>query len=343
VSPYAKSALTWLSVIAGLIVFFALRYAMVEGFFNSGTAITPEACRPIAAGLQGPQDFQIDPAHDAMFVSAINREAKQAYSDPHDGLYLLKLDDPSAQPVRLAGTPIDFHPDGLSLYRDQGGETLMVIDHKPNGRHMVEIYSVDFSGNVPVLSQQSVVQSGAMVRPNDLAAVGQNQFYVTNDHVTREPLGRFAEDYLLWPHADVLLYNGMGFRIVTQRIAMPNGILAKGALLYVTATNERRVIAFNRQDFTGDITEAGSLSIPARLDNLSTDVAGNLIVAGEAKPGTAQIFRVHLGPDGVPVSYETLFSDDGHLLKSANSAGVYNGHLFIGSARDSKMLECDIK
>ena len=49
-------------------------------------------------------------------------------------------------------------------------------------------------------------------------------------------LGRFAEDYLLWPHADVLLYNGMGFRIAVQRIAFPNGILAQGGFLYVTAT-----------------------------------------------------------------------------------------------------------
>ena len=341
-SPYLKSALTWLSVVLGLTVFFVLRYAMVQGVFTGAALVTPGGCRAIATSLKNPQDLQIDPAHDAIFVSALNRGAPN--SDPHDGLYLLKLDDPAAPPVRLAGTPIDFHPDGFSLYRAPGGgETLMVIDHKPNGRHMVEIYGVDFSGEAPRLSQQFVVQSGAMVSPNDLAAVGENQFYLTNDHVTKEAFGRFGEDYLLWPHADVLLYNGGGFRIAAQRIAMPNGILARGALLYVTATNERRVIAFSREDFTGNLTEAGSLSIPARLDNLSADAAGNLIVAGEAKPGIAQVFRVRVGPDGVPLSYETIFSDDGHLLKSASAAAVYGGHLFIGSAEDSKMLECDVK
>jgi hypothetical protein len=243
----------------------------------------------------------------------------------------------------LAGTPLDFHPDGISFFHGENSSVLMVIDHKPNGRSMVEFYSVDFSGELPKLRPQSVVQSGAMISPNDLAAVGQNQFYITNDHMTQSGLGRFGEDYMLWPHSDVLLYNGEGFRIATQRIAMPNGILARGTILYVTATNERRVIAFTRQDFTGDITETGSLSIPARLDNLSADAAGNLIVAGETRPGSAQVFRVRLGPDGVPLSYETIFSDDGHTLKGASSAAVYNGRLFIGSAYDSKMLMCNAK
>jgi hypothetical protein len=340
VSPYAKSALTWASVIAGLVVFFVLRYALVQGVFNSVAEMTPGPCKPIATGLKGPGDLSIDTAHNVLLVAARNSEKP----DAQDGIYVLKLDDPAGPPQRLAGTPADFHPDGISLFRDESGkETLMAIDRKPNSRQMVEFYSLDFSGDAPKASQQSVVQSGVMVSPNDLAAVGENQFYVSNDHVTHDRLGRFAEDYLLWPHADVLLYNGMGFRIATQRIAAPSGILARGSSLYVTAANERRLIAFAREDFTGNLDEAGSLSLPARLRHLTADAQGNLIVAGETRPGTAQVFRVRLGPDGKPLSYDTLFSDDGHLIKGANSAAVYNGHLFIGSAGDSKMLMCDIK
>ncbi|HWC62285.1 MAG TPA: hypothetical protein VG501_01605 [Rhizomicrobium sp.] len=339
-SPYAKSALTWASVIAGLIVFFGIRYALVQGVFNSVAEITPGTCRPVAPGLKGPNDLLIDVAHNLLLIAA--RDGRNP--DPHDGIYLLKLDDPAAPPQRLAGTPADFHPTGLSLYRDASGkETLMAIDDGPNGRKMVQFYGLDFSGEAPTASQESVVQSGAMVSPHDVAAVGENQFYVTNDHVTHDRLGRFAEDYLLWPHADVLLYNGMGFRIVTQRIAMPSGILARGAYLYLAAANERRVIALSREDFTGNLDEIGSLSIPARLNHLTADAQGDLIVAGETRPGSAQVFRVRLGPDGKPLSYETIFSDDGHLLKGASSAAVHDGHLFIGSAEDSKMLECDFK
>ena len=339
-----KSLMTWAAVIAGLVVFFVLRYQMVQGIFTPLEAVSPGVCRAIAAGVQGPEDFEIDAAHNAIFVSSLNRQAAIANSDPRDGIYLLKLDNPAAAPVKLAGPPKDVHPHGISLYRaGDGSETLMVIDHRPGGRQAVEIYSLDFSGETPRLSQQSTIQSGLLVSPNDLAAIAPDKFYVTNDHVTKTALGRFAENYLLWPHADVLAFNGVGFHVGVQRIALPNGALAKGGYLYVTAMNERRVLAFTREDFTGNRDEIGALSLPARLDNISMDAAGDLIIAGQAKPGSAQVFRVRLSPDGVPLSYETLFSDDRHRLNGASSAAVYGGHLFIGSARDSKMLECDLK
>jgi arylesterase / paraoxonase len=343
-SPLGKALITWAAVIAAVAVFFTARYEWVQGAFNHLAPVSPGACRAIAVGVHGPEDFEIDAAHNAIFVSSLNRQAAIPNSDPHDGLYLLKLDDPAAAPLKLAGTPPEFHPHGISLYRDSGGgETLMVIDHRPGGRQMIEIYGVAFATGTPKFSQQSAIQSGLLISPNDLAAIGPDGFYVTNDHVTKGWLGRFAEDYLLWPHADVMAFNGMGFRIATQRIALPNGVLAKGGFLYVTAMNERRLLAFTRQDFTGDLTAIGALSLPARLDNISIDAAGDLIVAGQGKPGSAQVFRVRLGPDGVPQSYQTIFSDNGHTLNGASSAAIYGGHLFIGSARDSKMLDCDMK
>ena len=343
-SPLAKSALTWLAVLAALAVFFALRYLWIMGALNQVAELSPGACRAIAAGIHGPEDFEIDPAHDAIIFSAINRDAKRPFSDAHDGLYLLKLSDPAAAPVKLAGAPLDFHPHGISLFRDENGaETLMVIDHKPTGRQMIEIYSLSFGGDAPKLSQQTAVQGGLMVSPNDLAAVAPDKFYVTNDHVTTGMLGRFAEDYLLWPHADVMAFDGQSFHIATQRIAFPNGVLANRDLLYVTAMNERRLLAFRQDPFTGNLTQLGALSIPARLDNINRDAAGDLVVAGQAKPGTAQVYRVRLDRDGLPQSYEMIFSDDGHQLAGASAADIYNGHLFIGSAGDSKMLECDVK
>ena len=343
-SPLAKSALTWAAVMAALAGFFTIRYQLVQGAFNSMAEVSPGVCRPIAAGVHGPEDFEIDATHNAIFISSLNRQAAKPNSDPHDGIYYLKLDDPAAPAVKLAGTPLDFHPHGISLFHNtDGSETLMVIDHKPTGRQMVEIYSLSFEGATPKLSQQTAVQSGLLISPNDLAAVAPDKFYVTNDHVTTSALGRFAEDYLLWPHADVLAFNGTNFHIATQRIAMPNGVLAVRDLLYVTAMNERKLLAFRQDQFNGDLEQIGSLSIPARLDNINLDPAGDLIIAGQAKPGTAQVFRVRLGRDGVPQSYDTIFSDGGSMLNGASSANIQGGHLFIGSARDSKMLMCDLK
>jgi hypothetical protein len=339
-SPLAKSGLTWLVVLVLAAIVCVVRYQIVQGLFTSITPNTPDDCRAIAAGLQGPDDFVIDAPHNAIFVAALNRGHA---NDPQDGLYLLKLNDTAAPPRKLTGVPPDFHPDAVTIaHAPDGSESLFVIDHAKSGAQVVVVFGLSYDGETPKLSQQTAVQSRQLIDPYDIAPVGSNQFYATNAHATKGKLGRFAEDYLLWPHADVLLFNGMSFRIPVQRIALPDGILAKQGFLYVAARNERRILAFSREDFTGNLTEIGAISLPARLGHISTDKAGDLIVAGQSKPGTAQVFLVHLDGKGVPQSYDTIFSDDGHLLNGASSAGIANGHLIIGSARDAKMLDCKI-
>jgi arylesterase/paraoxonase len=335
-----KSALTWLAVIALLAAGFALRYALVQGVFTSMAPTLPGECRSLASGLEDPADLAVDSVHNVMFVSA----ADHRVPGPRDGIYLMKLSDLNAAPVRLDGPPANFHPGGISLYRaPDGSDTLMVIDHKPGGRSLIETYGVSFDGETAKLSQQSAMQGNSLVSPNGITATGPSGFYATNDHVSTSGVGRFAEDYLLRPRADVVLSKGMGVRIAAQRIAFPSGILARNGFLYVAAANERRVIALSIEDFTGNLTELGSLALPARLGNISADTAGNLIIAGQSKPGSSQVFRVRVGPDGVPLSYETLFSDDGHTLKGASAAAIWNGRLFIGASDDNKILTCTIK
>ncbi len=339
---WAKMALTWAAVIAMVAAVFAVRYARVQGLFTPVTALSPGACRSIADGLQGPGDFAIDTPHNAILISATNRQA--GAQDRRDGIYFLKLNDPAAPPVKLAGTPANFHPGGISLFRGpDGSESLTVIDHKSNGQYVVESYGIISDGETIKLGQQSFIRSRLLISPHGIATVAPDHFYVTNDHATTGSPGRFAEDYLLWPHADVLLSASAGFRIAAQRIAFPSGILVHNGILYVAAANERRLIALSIEDFTGNLTEIGTLSLPAKPGNISAEVAGNLVVAGQSKPGASQVFRVRLDGKGVPVSYETLFSDDGHILKGASAAALWNGRLFISAADDDKMLDCGLK
>ncbi len=49
------------------------------------------------------------------------------------------------KPVRLAGTPRDFHPIALNIGYELGGEpTLAVVARKSGERVAVELYSVNF-------------------------------------------------------------------------------------------------------------------------------------------------------------------------------------------------------
>ena len=352
--PLYQSLLTVLACCCAVAVFFTWRWSVAAGVFNTLPPVSPGTCRVIA-NLPGPEDFEIDAAHKLLFVSSTNRR----HPGTGDGIYAVRLDDSNAAPLRLAGAPPDFHPHGISLYHAPGGgDALTVVDHKASGFQSVEIFTVSYDGDTPKLAPQSTIGGGLLVSPNDVFAVAPDHFYVTNDHATKTAFGRFAEDYLLWAHSDLVFFNGSSLKIAVQRIAFPNGVLVSpdGRHLYVTATNERRLIAFSRQDYTGNLEEIGSLSLPARPDNISMDAGGNLIIAAHpsllkvnafaddaSKPSPSAVFRVRLDRAGVPQSYDTLYANDGHEIGASSSAAVWNGHLFIGSVLDNKVLECPVK
>ena len=355
--PLAKSGVTWLGVLIVLVLFFALRWVTAAGVFTSVTPVSPRICKPIA-GIAGPEDLEVDATHDAIIVSSTNRRAPKGAPDSHDGLYLVKLSDPAAPPVKLGGVPQDFHPHGISLYRAANGdETLMAINHRSDGGQSVEIFGLSYEDGTAKLLAHSSIGGGLLVSPNDLFAVGPDRFYVSNDHVTKTPLGRFAEDYFVWPHADLLYFNGTNFRIPVQGMAFPNGVYVTpdGTHLYVAVTAERRIIAMSREPFFGNLTEIGSLSLPMRPDNISADAQGRLIIAGHpslirvnqfradpSKPSPSEVVRVSLDKSGVPTGYETIFADDGALIGASSSAAVVGKHLLIGSVLDNKLLDCQM-
>ena len=356
--PLAKSGVTWLMVLLVLTAFFTLRWVTAAGMFSSVTPVTPSICRAIP-GIPGPEDFEVDAAHDAIIVSSTNRRVPKNTPDPRDGLYLLKLSEPSARPVKLDSGSKDFHPHGISLYRAANGdETLMAINHRKDGSQSVEILGLDYTDGVAKLLPHSSIEGGLLVSPNDLFAVGPDRFYVSNDHVTKTALGRFSEDYLLWPRADLVYFNGTNFRVPVQRMAFPNGVYVTpdGTHLYVAVTNERRVIAMSREPFFGNLTEIGSLSLPMRPDNISADAQGRLIIAGHpsllrvnqfrtdsSKPSPSEVMRITLDKAGVPTGYETIFANDGGLIGASSSAAVAGKQLLIGSVLDDKLLVCDMK
>jgi hypothetical protein len=44
----------------------------------------------------------------------------------------------------------------------------------------------------------------------------------------------------------------------------------------------------------------------------------------------------------VPQSYDTIFADDGSRIGGASTAAIVGDKLIIGSALDSKLVECAI-
>ncbi len=70
------------------VLFFSLRWLDDGGRFHQrGPVAQPGPLPAPFRGIQGPEDFEVDAAHDAIIVSSTNRRAPKAHPDPRDGLY----------------------------------------------------------------------------------------------------------------------------------------------------------------------------------------------------------------------------------------------------------------
>ncbi len=348
------------SVIAVGALALVVRTLNTAGVFSTVTPDFAGTCTAVP-GITGGEDIAVDRRAGLAFVAATDRRPGH-HARGRDGLYLLRIDHPELGAVRLSGTAKDFHPLGISLYRGGDGSlTLMAINRRLSGTPSVDIFDVTLgqtADGAPTasLKERASVRSSALFSPNDIAAVGKNRFYVTNDHMSRTSFGRLLETYLMLPRANVVYYNGDFPHVVANGLRYANGIAVShdGRELYVSETLGREIRTYDIQPVSGALTLAADFSMPDGLDNLDVDADGNLWVAGHpklfafadyardpSKPSPSEVFRVTT-VNGLPAHFTRIYSGLGQRIGAA-SVGVYVGdHLLIGSVFDTKILDCKL-
>jgi len=348
----ARAALTAVSVAAIVVLGLGIRTLSAFGVFTDVAAEFSGSCHAIE-GVRGAQDIVVDAKLGVALISANDvRALSSGKPSPQDGLYVLKLNGAS-RPTKLSGTPSDFHPQGISLYRSGDGSlTLFAINHRSDGTSSIASFDVvTKDGNIG-LHEIGNIEGDELVSPNAIAAVDRVRFYVTNHYTSRTRLGRTLDDWLILPRANVLYFDGTVFRVVAARLNAPAGVVLSpdGRFVYVSEAFTRRLDTYARHDFPGEIDPLGTLSIPSNLDNLSFDDRGRLWVASHPKafamrayladpsrPAPSEIFQVALS-DGVPKSATAVYSGKG--IGGASVAAVLGKRMLIGSSLDDKILDC---
>lgn len=329
--------LVW--IVVGVIILTTLfRSLTAIGLFTFGSEVSPGACRPIP--LAGAGALAYESKSRTLFIATQPRDPAAS-----GGLYALPAGQ--TRPIRLAGTPRDFHPIALSIGYELGGEpTLAVVDRKAGDRVAVELYNVTFDANGAKLVHQSSIQSGLARRGQGIAPLGNSRFFLTANPMSSD-LMAWADRWLVLGRAYLLFYNGDVYRQALSGISDPSAVAvsADGQHVYVASRAERRLLAFSRESFTGTLTELESLSLPLRPEQISIDANNVLWVAGPTRlpelSGASRVVRVFLGSDGVPQNPETVYGGEG--ITAATAAAKGENQLFIGSFRDEKMLSCDLK
>lgn len=354
--PGTRAAITAVAVIMIVAIALGVRTLNAFGVFSDVVPGFAGSCHAIE-GVTGAEDIDID-AKLGAFVSVSDLRARlSGRPSAFDGLYMIALDR-LAHVVKLSGTPRDFHPHGISLYRAPDGTlTLFAINHRSDGSSSIDSFDVRRQGNDIRLHEIGSIEGGQIVSPNAIAAVDRDRFYVTNDHTSRTAFGRMLDDWLILPRANVVYFDGAVFRVVAARLNAPSGVALSpdGRFLYVSEAFNRRLDTYARHDLSGDLDPVTTLSIPANLDNLRFDTTGNLWVASNqntlamgaffadrSRPAPSQVFRVALS-DGVPQSAALVYSDLGRGIGGASVAAVTGKRMLIGSPLDDKILDCTMQ
>jgi len=325
--------------------FFIGRIVWANGLFSSAPTGFLGSCKA-AATVPGLED--IESANGVTFVSVASARGP----DARDGIYVLGED---GKFTRLAGTPKNFHPRGIGLYRspDGSGIFLVAVNHRSSGRFSIDSFEVTNPQASPALVAQGTIEGGLLTDPQDVAAAGPGAFYVSNNSA-KQSFVKILASWGALPASDILYFNGMSFKPVALDLYDIRGLLLApdGSHLLAASLTARSLKSFSRDPFGGNLTEADSLTLPAAPEKISLDAQGELWVAGHASlvrwrnfaadPGQrapSQIFRVSL-ISGAPRDAAQVYGNDGSEIAGA-SIGVHAGkRLLIGSSLDSKLLDC---
>ncbi len=296
--------------------------------------------------MPGAEDLAWSPASRTVYVSSQDRRPK--VPTPRGALFAWDAERPLSEP-RAIQVPIEnFHPHGISVWRMNGYDRLFVVNHPVDAPARIEV--LDVKGDRAQLVRS--VTAPAPFSPNDLIAVGPDEFYVGSDHGVEGLPRQLWDDLTGRRRGYILHHDGHDFARVVDGIVYPNGLLydARTRRLYVASTMGQAVHVYHRAA-PRQLSYLGGFRVPGLADNLEWDAAGERILVG-AHPSTAR-FLAHAAsassraPSRVvsldPVSghVESRFEDDGRAI-SAVSVGVETpyGELFVGGVFDPRVLRC---
>jgi arylesterase/paraoxonase len=226
---------------------------------------------------------------------------------------------------------------------------LYVVNHA-GGEHTIEVFDLS-AGH---LHKRTTLADPLIVSPNDVAAVGRNRLYVTNDHGYPEGFMRVIEEFGRLAASNVVYFDGSRFSVAADGIAYANGINLSpdGRTVYVASPTGLAVQVYARDADSGDLSFVESIDTASGVDNIEVDEDGNLWIGSHPKLlrfrahardpnelAPSQVLRISRRPEGGYVVSE-VYLDLGDQLSASSVAAVRGDRLLIGGIFDPHFLDC---
>ena len=324
------------------------------GVFNDLEPTLVGQCRRVDVA-PGTEDVEIDEATGQVFVSSFDRRgwyAGDGGAFPRGGIYMLDLNDRTLTPRLVSpDTPAEFSPHGISLWRDaDGARRLFVVSHRSDGGEFVEMFDVGEDGE---LFHTESVSFDAMYSPNDVAAVGERQFYATNDRKHETGLMGVVEIYGALPLTDVVYFDGVEGRSVAGGLVYANGVAPSldGETLYVAEIVKRRITVYKRNTETGALARETRWRVNTAPDNIDVAPDGALWIAGHpnttkflqhAKDAAAIAPSHVLRLDPATGEYADKFVSLNGEINGSSVGAASDDTLIVGAVFDGHVMVCPL-
>jgi len=366
-----KKGIYWFLLSTGLLlvilsVYTGVRFKSLGAFVEVKDRF--EGICKVVAEVPGPEALQLDREEEILYFISNN---PCTGPNPRGDIYFLKLDSSNALARQFKfDQPKDFHPHGLSFFRDrgskptpsgvgfdigtkatardqQGKKYLFTNNHREDGSHTVEIFMVTGAGG---LSHEITISGTELTSPNDLVAVGSRQFYVTNDGRSHDGTIRSIDTFLGRKTGNVMFYNGTEFIKVVDNLYFPNGIAInrQSNELFVSETLSGNLLIYQMVE-NNTIKYVDNFFIGIGIDNISIDDQGHVIAAVHPnlwalsrhmksldKHSPSQVFRINYRTKGLKL----LYQHNGNTISGVSAAVPYKDDLYIGAVCDNKLLKC---
>jgi hypothetical protein len=261
----------------------------------------------------------------------------------------------SRTPVTLeAAYPENFHPHGIDAIRlDRWTTRVFVVNHRNDATPSIELFDLDPTRSPPGLRHVETIRGSLLRLPNDIAARGSREFFLTDNPVQTDLSQRLAI-FLGIPRGRVLYFDAYAFSIVADGLAHANGIVRerKAGTIRVaeTLTGTIQEYGYSEEGGSMSLEKTAAFSAATGVDNLSrTDREGDLLAATHpnllalaahrSDPSRLSPWRVYAGnPHDSVVRLHPVTEGDGSTLSGVSVAVEWEGHYVLGAVATPELL-----
>ena len=327
-----------------VVALIAVSIAGMWGYlrFSGGEPHFAGTCEALELG-ESAEDIQVDRERGFAYLSLIDRMSLAQGEDDAAaplqgwiGRLDLDSDDSRVEPA-LIDPPEHFRPHGISLWIDQTGQRFLFVINHPLQRgadpELVELFREEEPGR---FRHVRTFSDPLIASPNDIVAVGPEQFYVANDSMSEL--------------TKLVFVDGDSARVVADDIASGGGINASadGTMLYVAETQGQTIRVMRRNPADGSVESIDTIAIGTAPDNIDVADDGSLWIGAHSNI-VALVMHFIVGSDA-PSQVLRLTPEDGNVEEiylnrgdeiSAGSVGAtYENQLLIGSITARRILIC---